>query len=312
MTTEMTKSVFAALRALAFALAGVVAVVLSPCGGQDTEAHAALGLPRLRQEVPSGEAPPLSSAVFAVEPLETALGDPQGARATFQGKARVVAVDAGGTWHRILRGGPSGPSFVSFSVLVSSSTVIRVGGARLGITASPVDGSLQVMEGEPFGEGVQWRPVGLHAPLDLYGGRSLAAMPVLTVRLDPAGGVWDLYFGGRQVADGLKLFPDSAADSSAGKFLVQGGEAGALICGLVQSVENPLFEDANGNGVDDAFERAKKGGLLPRGASPEDRRALAREWREETRLHPPPAWRFDRPLPDRLLRPTGGSASPAP
>jgi hypothetical protein len=121
--------------------------------------------------------------------------------------------------------------------------------------------------------------------------------------MDPTEGIWDLYFGSRQLADGLTL---NAGES---RVLVHGGEGGAWVCGLVQSADNPLFEDANANGIDDGFERERIGQLLARGSSSSARSDVAKQWRDDARAHPPAAWLAERPRPDRMTAPAGKGQS---
>src|SRR5882724_5175046 len=146
------------------------------------------------------------------------------------------------------------------------------------------------MIGEPSAAGLQWRDTGILVLKQVFGGQTMASFPVITVRLDPKAGVWDLYSGSRQVADNVALAKPGSTDANAGKFLVRPGNGRAWLCGLVQTEDNPLFEDTNGNGIDDAFEREKKGGLLPASLTPAERAAAAKEWRETARTQRSQAW----------------------
>ena len=76
-----------------------------------------------------------------------------------------------------------------------------------------------------------------------------------------------------------------------------GGE-GAWLTGLVMADENPLYEDANANGIDDAFENQKRGALLAATANQAERQLLAQEWKAAQRLKHPPALFITRPLSD--------------
>ena len=119
---------------------------------------------------------------------------------------------------------------------------------------------------------------------------------MLTVALDPAAGVWHLYSGSRLLADHLPLLAGKGNDR---QFTVTAGTEGAWICGLVQSDENPLYEDANFNGVDDAFEKQQFGGtVLPATATLPDRQQLAQQWKAAQRTKAPAALFLNRPLPD--------------
>lgn len=261
-----------------------------------------LGLPRLRSQVPAGKASALAIDAFEVDSLEIAAKDRAagGLKSEKQGNLGVIKVAPNAEFSRPLRASPQKVSFHSFLIYGSQSTVVSLGGAWLGLTASPIGDLLQVAYGEGTPEGLVWKSANLHVPLDVYGGQSLATIPVLTVRLDPKAGVWDLYSGSRLVFANIALLP-GAKPADTNKFLVRGGIAGAWITGLVQSDENPLFEDANRNGIEDAYELEQGGKLLAAGTSTTDRGALAEKWKTDSALKVPDAWLLDRPRPDRLL-----------
>ena len=82
---------------------------------------------------------------------------------------------------------------------------------------------------------------------------------------------------------------------------VKAGTEGAWICGLVLADENPLYEDDNFNGIDDAFERQKRGVILPASALLYERQQLAQDWKASQRAKAPPALFVQRPMPDRPL-----------
>jgi hypothetical protein len=62
--------------------------------------------------------------------------------------------------------------------------------------------------------------------------------------------------------------------------------------------ENPIYEDANANSIDDRFEIAERGVLLPVSASKSERQLLAQQWKAAQRANAPPAFYVQRPLPD--------------
>ena len=74
----------------------------------------------------------------------------------------------------------------------------------------------------------------------------------LTVRLDAAEGIWDLYQDDQPIgADiGLRAEPFAAIVNIESR-----GQAETLVDEVLISDENPLFDDADGDGVSDAFER---------------------------------------------------------
>jgi len=191
-----------------------------------------------------------------------------------------------------LRGRPKDPVFVSFSVQGSLGTFLEIGPLRLGLIQSDLVNHAQLMW---FNGSGQWQSLSLNLPLERYGGQPMASIPVLTVRLDPAAQLFDVFLGARQLADNLPL--DAAKDQR--RVTLIAGEAGAWLAGVVQSDENPLYEDANANGIDDAFEQSKRGTLLAATATRAERKALAAGWRTHQRTARPPALFVPRPLPDR-------------
>lgn len=110
--------------------------------------------------------------------------------------------------------------------------------------------------------------------------------------------MWHLSSGSRLLADHLPLI---TAKRDNLQFTVKAGIEGAWITGLVLSDENPLYEDANANGNDDAFERQKLGAVLPTGAALSTRQQLAQDWKAAQRSNSPPALFVNRPMPDRAV-----------
>jgi len=134
--------------------------------------------------------------------------------------------------------------------------------------------------------------------LETHDGVALAALPVFTVRLDPAAGVWDLYLFQRLVAEDLPL----ADVKGARQFSLHPGAKGAWVLSLVGSDENPLFIDANANGIDDAFEATKRNGaLLAANAPAADRTQLAQQWKASQTAAKLKPWKIRRPVPDAVV-----------
>lgn len=256
---------------------------------------APLGLPRLdSKSAPQGTVA-LTAAKFSATDLKTPAA--VGVISAKSGKSDYLVVPSGREWSQPLRGGPHDVTFVSFLVYGSETTVFEIGGAWLGVIRSDADKHLQLMIGEPNGRELKWKELGYSLETEVYGGAPLAALPVLTARLDPDAGVWDLFAQSRLVVAGVPL----TATKGARSFLVRAGQQGAWVCGVVTADENPLFEDANSNGIEDSYERSRKGGaLLADTATASDRKALADEWKEKTRQRAPKVWNIQRPLPDRL------------
>jgi hypothetical protein len=76
----------------------------------------------------------------------------------------------------------------------------------------------------------------------------------------------------------------------------------SLLSALVLSDENPIYEDANANGIDDAFEKQQRGSLLPFNVNRAEHQLLAEQWRTAQREKAPPAFYTKRLLPDDARR----------
>ena len=255
---------------------------------------APLGLLRLQDPAKPGEAAKLVTNKFVVDTL--AANGLAGASKASKDNVDTLVLDTGKEWSRSLRGSGPETTFVSFHVYGSQTTIIEIGGARLGLTAGPIPGSLQLMYDDSATGALQWKSLNVHISTGRYGGKNFATPPTLTVRLDPANGVWDLYSSSRLLADHLPLI---AARRDNRQFTLKAGIEGAWLVGLVLADENPLYEDANANGIDDAFERQARGALLPANTSIELQRLLAQEWKTAQRQKSPPALFVKRPQPDR-------------
>ncbi len=262
-----------------------------------------LGLPRMKSDVGAGRGPrvpvtvsKLPLAKYSVEDLSSA-GVPGASKGT-RNHTDYLALDAGKEWSRTLRGGANDVTFVSFHVCASKNTLIEAGGARLALGAGQTAGFLRLGYEELTGDVVKVRSLGVLVNPVPHGGKALASLPMLTIRLDPESGVWDVFSGSRLLADNLPLL---AATRESKKFTLRAGDQGAWISGLVTADENPLYDDVNANGIDDVFERKQRVRLLPPNASTAERKRLAEEWREFQRGRPPPPLIFNRPLPDGLL-----------
>ncbi|MGH7956605.1 MAG: hypothetical protein ACREH8_06305 [Opitutaceae bacterium] len=251
-------------------------------------------MPRLAENVKPGSPAPVAANKFAVDALST--DGSAGSAKSRKAGLDVVTLPPGTEWSRPLRGSGAEPQFISFLFCASESTIIEIGGARLGVTLSPASGSLQFMFDEQGSGGLQWRSLGLHAPLEEFEGETLVSLPLLTVHLDPAAGVWSLYAGARLAADHLPLMSGSNTQQ---KFALKAGNGGAWLCQLIMADENPLYEDMNANGIDDAFENQKRGSLLATNASLADRKILAQQWQAGQRTSSPPPLSVRRPIPDR-------------
>lgn len=247
---------------------------------QSSSAHS-LNLPRLK---PTGHAR-LEATRFTIDPLDDQPAT--GARSVIQERSRSLRLPAAREWSRPLRGRPQDILFVSFLAYPSIGTSCDIGGARFILQPGAQAGRARLVVGGTTQV--------LTVKLETHGGARLAALPVLTVRLDPPAGTWDLYSFDRLLAADLPLAPDKGAR----QFSVQPGSEGASLVGLVVAADNPLFVDTNANGIDDTFEKsARHGTLLAANTPAGDRRKLASEWMAAQHRAGPIAWRIRRPAPD--------------
>jgi hypothetical protein len=250
------------------------------------------GLPRFADNGKPGAAAPIEAGKFTINDL-SADGNAVLARKT---GLDVLTVRMGAEWSRPLRGPGRDALFVSFLLCATESTIVEIAGARLGVTLSPANGFLQFMFDEPGNGGLQWRSLGFHVPIGKFDGEHMVSLPLLTVHLDPEAGVWSLCAGMRLVADNLPLISGPGIQHN---FTLKAGKAGAWVGLLVMSDENPLYVDDNANGIDDVFERQRRGMLLAKNANLAERKSLAEEWRTSQRMYSPPPLFLGRPVPDR-------------
>lgn len=299
---------FAATLALAGSLTAQTAPTTPPSNSPTTTSKTAapatpsipsLDLPRFRS-TGKADATRLAKAKVTVDTLL-----PQGAagaKAATKQNVNFLTVEAGKEWARPLRGSPKDTTFVSFLAYASEGTVIDIGGAKITVKPSAKAGYAQLSLGT--GSTVTKRaaaPFGDLIKLETYDGVPLAALPVFTVRLDPTAGVWDLYVFQRLVAEDLPL----SEVKGARQFALTPGAKGAWVLSLVTSDENPLFVDANANGIDDTFEATKRNGtLLVANAPAADRTQLAQQWKTSQTAANLKAWKIRRPVPDNVVAAT--------
>lgn len=252
-------------------------------------------LPRLKAHGSPKDPGAMSKAKATFDALSP--GGKPGVQRGKKDKTDYLAIDGGKAWSSPLRGAPDETTFVSFFVYASVGTVIDVSGAKLLIRPGSKPDYAQLHVGTPSPKGVLWRTFGGPVKFEKHGGRLLAALPVLTLRLDPAAKEWDVFVANRLVADGLRL--SDLPRGATRQFNVSAGPNGAWVCGLISADENPLYEDANTNGIDDAFERQQRGGaLLAANAPSADRAGLASQWQRDQRLRNVRPWPVQRPRPD--------------
>jgi hypothetical protein len=208
---------------------------------------------------------------------------------------KYLALAAGQDWSRPLRGKKGEQVFISLSMSASVGTIFELGPARLGLVPIDIAGYAQLAVDETGAAGPKWRELGLHAPLEKFDGQPLASFDILTLRLDPAHGTFDLYQGASLLHADLKL-----ADLEQNKIVIRPGSGGAWLHGLVQSDDNPLYADANRNGIDDTFEQSKHGKLAATTLSKPARKQLATDWQADQAKTPAavPALFVQTPRPD--------------
>lgn len=140
---------------------------------------------------------------------------------------------------------------------------------------------------------------GVITHFDSFGDLPLATLPVLTLRFERGSQSVDLYANMTPLCtltrtDGQRPFGNKQTGASQ-EISVRGGLHGALISGVVQSDENPLYSDDNSNGVADEFEAA----LVKAGGSTQEP-ALMAEWRQYAFMSRPPTLSVERPVPSDI------------
>ncbi|MBI5382383.1 MAG: Ig-like domain-containing protein [Opitutae bacterium] len=135
---------------------------------------------------------------------------------------------------------------------VTSAPAFQVESALFGFALSGANGGLRAFHGDGAGGG-QWTAANFTAPVGAD--RQAAQWLRLTARLDFTRKTWDLYANGNLVAADLGLRDRTRTYLSS--FFVQGDTATAtLVDYLFAGPQNPLFADANNNGLDDDWETA--------------------------------------------------------
>lgn len=157
----------------------------------------------------------------------------------------------------------SGVTFVEvFARPVAAATsaaglVLETESAAVAFLRAGGNGVLQGFDGDGAGGG-SWRTLDAALPLDAEG--RAADWLRLTLRLDYAAQRWDFFLGGRMLAGDLGFLDDAAASLTS---LTLSGHPALPVCfdDVYAGFENPLFADADKDGMDDAWEQAN--GLNP-------------------------------------------------
>lgn len=141
---------------------------------------------------------------------------------------------------------------------VSGESTARTDFAQVAwVAAGGGHGEFYALAGNGNG-GTQWMPTGVRRPIDADG-LTLSWLR-LTLRGDFSTRTWDLYEGGRLVAADRRFMDDTALRLT--QFALSGHAAGSTrFDDFFAGFENPLFTDADRDGLADAWELAN--GLDP-------------------------------------------------
>lgn len=134
---------------------------------------------------------------------------------------------------------------------IAASTVFTAEGAQFGFQGNGSgQGTLQVFQGNGSGGGT-WVPANFSAPLN--SSNQTQSWVRLTARLDFTKQTWDLYANGAMVAADVPFVNSSSTYFSL--FQATGdASADSFFDDMYIGADNPLFADANNDGIDDAWE----------------------------------------------------------
>lgn len=139
----------------------------------------------------------------------------------------------------------------------ASMQISTLGAAQVALVREGAVGRVSVLAGDGAGGGF-WQQTSATIPVDTSG--SAADWTRLTLRLDYAAAEWDLYVGGIMAATQVGF--QQGASSGLGSFTLTGhATAPTLLDDFLAAFDNPVFADADRDGMDDAWESAH--GLNP-------------------------------------------------
>jgi hypothetical protein len=138
----------------------------------------------------------------------------------------------------------------------AASVYHDIDNARLAVIAEEAGARLSALDGDGGGNG-SWRRLPGTLPL---GSDSLTHWLRLTTRLDYSAKSWDVYLNGKLLAHGLRFRFSQAAFFSGLSFRGHAVSA-TYLDGIYVGPENPIFSDADRDGLDDAWEAER--GLNP-------------------------------------------------
>ncbi len=147
--------------------------------------------------------------------------------------------------------------FVDFEALpaagagVAQGSVYSVSGASVAVDRVDGEGEFAVLDRSESGVGI-WRPTGARIAIDADG--RAAAWHRLTIRSDYTSQRWDLYLDGRMVAANCGS-ADSVEGIVPGFTAVGNPEVTTLLDRFGASFDNPLFTDADRDGLPDTWEQ---------------------------------------------------------
>lgn len=254
---------------------------------------AKLGLPRLQAPRPGADAAPLAPERFQVDaPAARTIEAEAGITQRAVAGVDLLEIQTDRALSEPLLHAEADVIYVSFGLYGTAGTIVSVGGAWLAIAESPAANSAQLMVGVSDGKEIKWEPAGMHTQWSPLENKLTASFSTLTIRLDRARQVWDFYSGVRLKGEQLPLRPRNRREATT--FSAQGGVDGAWISGVVQSLDNPLFEDVNNNGIADTFEVEATGALLTASVDQDTIRELTEAWkRSKQQIYAPPMMIFD-------------------
>ena len=139
----------------------------------------------------------------------------------------------------------------------ASGSLLVAEAAQVTLLAAAAEGEVAVLNGDGFGSGI-WQRTGFKTALT-PAGQTVDWLRV-SVRKDFVAKKWDLSINGRMVAADLGFV--DFAPTAFSRFAVTGATAApTLLDDLLAGFDNPLFPDADKDGMDDAWETAN--GLNP-------------------------------------------------
>jgi hypothetical protein len=242
------------------------------------------GLPRLAGWHADRESTSIpESAISIVDISSPKVASSVGQIAT-QGKIKYLALPPDAKWSTPIRPLRAGANYITFTLQASLDSVVSVDGVFVSLVKSTLPDYATVMVGYPKGEAVEWMSLMHDVELQTYGGQLMGTLAIVTICTDTESHLWSILLCDRLAAHDLPLGPVNPGTPR--EFSVNAGAAGAWVCGLAASDENPVFTDVNHNGVRDSFERKVLGAPLDRKASHEAKEKLVQVWKQRMYLEP--------------------------